>query len=75
MVKNKNKKSRFGGNQLKACSSLSERKVNVREEKTSTESSLIQFSLKDLYFQFRSARKESADGHWGRAPSVHQLTL
>jgi len=28
-----------------------------------------------LYFQFRSARKESADGHWGLAPSVHQLTL
>lgn len=48
MVKNKNKKSRFGGNQLKASSSLSERRVNVREEKTTTESLLIQFSLKDF---------------------------
>ena len=28
-----------------------------------------------LYFQFRSARKESAEGHWGLAPSVLQLTL
>ena len=37
--------------------------------------SAIVFGGQPLYFQIRSARKESAEGHWGLAPSVLQLTL